>query len=125
MTEWTAGADCHPLTTARVTDGFRRPLPTVRHGCNFDVGIFNYIANSERDVFRNLLCAERTLELVRCDKEFHQGRLRSYKVNSRPTRPPLQHCPALTPQLALQNLARQPRVGLSFRQLHYLALEKI
>ena len=31
----------------------------------------------------------------------------------------------LTPQLALQNLTCQLRVSLSFRHLHYLALEKI
>ena len=44
---------------------------TIRHRRDLDLRIRNYIANSQRDVFRNLLGAERTFEFIRRDEDAH------------------------------------------------------
>jgi hypothetical protein len=61
----------HPLAPARLTNHFRRPFPAIRHRRDLDLRVRNYIANSQRDVFRNLLGAERTFEFIRRDEDAH------------------------------------------------------
>src|SRR5207248_10266748 len=54
-----------PLATAGVANHFRSPFAAIRHRSDLDLRIRNYIANSERDIFRNLPGAERALEFIR------------------------------------------------------------
>jgi hypothetical protein len=61
----------HPLAPARIANHFRRPFAAICHGRDLDLRIRDYIANSERDVFRNLQGAERAFEFIRRDENLH------------------------------------------------------
>ena len=63
----------HPLATAGVANHFRSPFAAIRHRSDLDLRIRNYIANSERDIFRNLPGAERAFEFIRRDEDVHRG----------------------------------------------------
>src|SRR5437667_4180862 len=57
----------YPGTAARIANNFRGSLAAIRHRRNFDFRIRQDIAQSCRDVFRNLPRTKRAFEFVRGD----------------------------------------------------------
>ena len=61
----------HPRTTERVTNNFGCTFAAIGHRHHVDLCVRQNIAQTSCDIFRDFARAERALELIRRNKDFH------------------------------------------------------